>query len=324
MIPKVTVIVLVYKAEKYIERCVRSLFEQTLQEMEYVFVDDGTPDNSMEVLRKVMEEFPYRKSAIKIVTNDRNRGTAFSRNNGLRASEGEYVIYCDSDDYVEKDMYETLYTRACSENADIVMCDYYEELTDRRRHVSQNPFLCKEDIISQMLVGRIHSSVCGALIKRELFDANQIEFPVGISMWEDMATSVKLHHYAKKVGYVDRALYHYVMNDSSLVHKETMKNVEDRIRVVSEIRKFLIRENCLAQFDSPIACAMLNAKMSLLLDSSLRDFDRWRSLFPEAGRYIWTYQGSLFRRFAMFLVVNKWDKMVEWVLWMKRIGESWK
>ena len=104
--PKVSVIVPVYNAEKYIERCVRSLYNQTLDDIEYIFVDDCTPDNSMEVLQKVMDEYPKRKLHTKIIIHTTNTGQSGSRKDGILAATGDYIIHCDADDcryrYVRK------------------------------------------------------------------------------------------------------------------------------------------------------------------------------------------------------------------------------
>ena len=104
MMPAVSVIVLVYKVEKYIERCARALFGQTMEDIEYVFVDDCTPDASMEMLERVLDEFPQRRSRVKVLRNDVNRGRAYSRRRGVGAASGEYIIHCDSDDWPEPDM----------------------------------------------------------------------------------------------------------------------------------------------------------------------------------------------------------------------------
>lgn len=317
--PKVSIIVLIYKVEPYIEHCVRSLFEQTLQEIEYIFVNDCTPDNSMKVLRKMVDEYPSRKPSVRILSHEHNSGTGIARNSGLRASTGEYVIYCDGDDWVESDMYEKLYRKGNEEGADIVMCDYYAERQGEMKRLCQNPFVGQADVISKMLTGEIHSCVWGALVKRELFEAYQIRFPIGISMWEDMITSVKVHYYAKKVAYVDKALYHYMFNMDSLVHKETAKNVADKIYVVNEICSFLNQKNSLEYYMPSVACMMLNAKNPLIFNPLLQDFDRWRKLFPVSENYIFRYKGSSYRKIVMFLVNKEFDKTTKGILKMRNV-----
>ena len=110
--PAVSVIVLVYKVEKYIERCARSLFGQTLQDMEFIFVDDDSPDRSIEVMERVLEDFPLRRGQVKVIRNEVNLGLPESRRMGVAAATGEYIIHCDSDDWPEPEMYAKLYSKA--------------------------------------------------------------------------------------------------------------------------------------------------------------------------------------------------------------------
>lgn len=122
--PKVSIIIPVYGVEKYIERCARSLFEQTLDDIEYLFIDDCTPDKSVEILKRVLEEYPHRKSQVVIHRMEQNSGQAKVREWGMRNARGEYVIHCDSDDWLDVHMYEEMYNKAIEEDADVVVCDY--------------------------------------------------------------------------------------------------------------------------------------------------------------------------------------------------------
>ncbi|MBR1792919.1 MAG: glycosyltransferase family 2 protein, partial [Bacteroidales bacterium] len=106
MIPLVSVIVPVYNVEKYIGRCAESLMKQTLQNMEFIFVDDCSPDESIEVLNQVIQRYPNRAHQVKIVRHDRNQGFPFARSSGIKPAEGEYVAHCDSDDWVDTGIYQ--------------------------------------------------------------------------------------------------------------------------------------------------------------------------------------------------------------------------
>ena len=124
---KVSVLVPVYGVEKYIERCARSLFEQTMKDgIEFIFTDDCTRDRSIEILEKVVEEYPERKSQVKIIHHEKNQGLVSARVTGLKEAVGEYVIHCDSDDWVEREMYEIMYRQAKDTDSDIVVCDFLE------------------------------------------------------------------------------------------------------------------------------------------------------------------------------------------------------
>ena len=104
---KISILVPIYGVEHYIERCARSLFEQTYPDIEYVFVDDCSSDQSIAVLEKVMEDYPLRKPHVKIIHHERNKGLSAARNTALEASAGDYVMHVDSDDYIEKTLIKT-------------------------------------------------------------------------------------------------------------------------------------------------------------------------------------------------------------------------
>ena len=125
--PKVSVIIPVYGVERYVGRCARSLFGQTMADLEFIFVDDCTPDDSIAVLLKTLDDYPDRKHQVRVIRHDRNQGVAAARTTGMKAMTGEYMIHCDPDDWIEPDMYERMYDAARTHDADVVTCRYYED-----------------------------------------------------------------------------------------------------------------------------------------------------------------------------------------------------
>ena len=119
---KVSVIIPVYNVEQYIERCARSLFEQTLDDIEYIFVNDCTPDKSMEVLARVLDDYPARKRQVSIINMPVNGGLPKVRRAGVEAATGDYIIHCDSDDWVDVTMYEKMWKKAVEGEYDMVLC----------------------------------------------------------------------------------------------------------------------------------------------------------------------------------------------------------
>lgn len=122
---KLSVIVPVYNVEKYIGRCVRSLMEQTLKDgVEFIFIDDASPDSSMTILGNVVERYPERKGQVRIIHNPRNLGIFEVRKRGIEEANGEYIGWCDSDDWCESNMFEYMLNKAYDGKYDIVVCDY--------------------------------------------------------------------------------------------------------------------------------------------------------------------------------------------------------
>ena len=121
----VSIIIPVYNSEKFMERCVRSLFEQKYQDIEFIFVDDGSTDSSMGILNQLLDEYPSVKERVVILTHSENKGCAMARLEGMKRATGEYLIQVDSDDYVTPDYVEKLVTSAKKYGSDVVVCDYF-------------------------------------------------------------------------------------------------------------------------------------------------------------------------------------------------------
>lgn len=212
--PKVSVIIPIYGVEKYIERCAQSLFKQTLDDIEYIFVDDCTPDNSIEVLKRVLEDYPQRKNQVKIVHHDKNQGLPIARQSGLKVATGEYIAHCDSDDWVDVTMYEKMYNKAIETGSDVVVCDYVTTDGGSLKKINKACHSVKPvEFLENMLLQRDPWSLCNKLFKRTAY--YNIVFPTG-AMGEDMATTIQLIVRCHTMAYVSNPLYHYFYNSKSI------------------------------------------------------------------------------------------------------------
>ena len=156
---KVSVIIPIYKVERYITRCAESLMRQTLPEVQFVFVDDATPDNSISLLEAVLERYPERRGDVVILRHNANKGLPSARNTGLSVAEGEYIFHCDSDDFVEVDMLAKMYALVEKESADIVWCDWYLSFEGSERYMRQPDYGNAEDALKAMLSGGMKYNV---------------------------------------------------------------------------------------------------------------------------------------------------------------------
>lgn len=283
---KVSVIVPVYKVEKFMDRCADSLLRQTLKEVEFIFVNDATPDKSMKVLKDIMEKYPLRKADVVLLEHEVNKGLPAARNTGLEHARGEYIFHCDSDDFVEPDMLEKLYQTASEQQADIVWCDWYLSFSKNERYMKQPDFSTAEDALKAMLGGRMKFNVWNKLVKRELYVENNVTFPSGYAMGEDM-TMMMLFVHAKKVAYLPEAFYHYVKLNTSAISCNYSEKYWEALRYnVTRIEKYL--QNFYGnKFDTEIAFLKLEAKFPLLIMSSKMSLYRlWNNLYPEANPFI--------------------------------------
>lgn len=283
----ISVIIPIYKVEKFIERCTRSLMEQTFHDVEYLFVDDASPDASIEILNKVIEDYPERQPHVKILTHKENKGLPAARNTGLSVATGEYVFHCDSDDYVETDMLEVLYNAARSNDADIVWCDYYITYPNSERYLKQPNYTKPEDALKGMLHGGMKYNVWNKLVRRNLYEDNHIEFPTGYSMGEDM-TMMLLFSYAYKVVYVNKAFYHYVQNNSaSLTRTFRPAHLEELKYNTNRVLTFLEKRYNGAWRNEGYSFILL-IKWPFLTGHNRKLYPFWKEWCPEASSYIWT------------------------------------
>ena len=226
--PKVSVIVPVYGVEKYIERCARSLFEQTLDDIEYIFVDDCTPDKSIEILESIIEEYRLRfteeKKNVRIERMPTNSGQAVVRRHGIQLATGDYIIHCDSDDWVDVDMYRLMYEKAIEEKSNIVVCDYVVHNGKDKVFYSTGCFNKDgRSFLNDLMYQRIGCSLCNKLIESGLYK-NIEYYPTG-AMAEDMVLMLQMCYFCSSVSYINRGFYYYFQNPISICHQNSPEGI---------------------------------------------------------------------------------------------------
>lgn len=223
--PLVSVIIPVYKVEKYIERCARSLFSQELNNIEYIFVDDCSPDSSMEILSHVIEEYQTRIHEkhwiVRTERMSKNSGQAAVRKHAIQRANGDYILHCDSDDWIEAGMIDEMWSLANKDDLDVVICDYCHHTGTeaivhqgiRSSHIN-NAF-------NEILGFQASWALWNKLFRHSLYQ--RIQLPQdGMNMGEDMAIVVQLLYYCKRVGYINKALYNYWNNVESITNQKTV------------------------------------------------------------------------------------------------------
>lgn len=246
-IPKVSVIIPIYKAEKYIERCAVSLFEQSLSAIEYIFVDDSSPDNSVGILESVLKRYPRRLGWVKLLRNQNNSGVGYARARGMEAATGEYIIHCDPDDWVDKNAYEYLYEAALSEEADMVICGIVEEIEGNVvKRTPKVTDLRNEVLIHDLFTAKLHGSLCNKLISRKFIKLHDVKFAEGLNMCEDLIFCFQVLRGGAKVLAVDEYLYHYdvEINPNSISSKKTKAHADQYFKLIGALdRLFCDKKN---------------------------------------------------------------------------------
>lgn len=310
---KVTVIIPIYNVEKYIERCARSLFEQTLRDIEYIFVNDCTPDKSIEVLERIIEEYPHRKQQVRILHHDKNKGLPTARNTGLAASKGEYIAHCDSDDWAEPTMYEDLYIKAIENNADIVCSDFFmNTLAKQIYYPMVSPQETKENTIKQY-ISYGWNVIWNMIVKSDLYKNNNIKSYDGYSFTEDYGLTIRLVYYANTIIHVKKAYYHYNReNQSSIVHQELNKDkrekmIHDEVSICCMTNEFLKREGTYDTYEKELSWRMLKAKRGWLYDRMhWKDYEK---TYPQSNKYLKTNPFvSRKDKLCQYLFLNKYTR----------------
>lgn len=214
--PKVSVIVPVYNVEVYIEKCLDSLVNQTLEEIEIIIVNDGTKDNSMKIVKKFQEKYPKKI----ICLEKENGGLSDARNYGIPYARGEYIAFLDSDDYVENNMYKDMYELAKKENSDMVECDFYWEYPNKTKIDTGEIYHNKKEMLEKVRV-----VAWNKLIKREILEQTKVRFPVGYQ-YEDVEFTYKLVPYLEKISFLKNPGIHYIQRDGSISNSQNERTKE--------------------------------------------------------------------------------------------------
>lgn len=282
---KVSVIVPIYNVSSFIERCAESLLNQTLSEVEYIFVNDSTQDNSIDILNIVLTKYTEKKYNVRIINHEINKGLPAARNTGLSLARGEYIFHCDSDDFVETDMLKEMYSKAKEVDADIVWSDWYLSFENKERYMSQPNYKSSDDALKGLLSGTMKYNVWNKLVKRSLYMDNNITFPSGHGMGEDM-TMICLFTCAKNVIYIPKAYYHYVkINSGAMTNIWSQKHIDELKYNVLCIENY-IKAKYGNMMNEYISYFKLSVKVHLLISDNVKQYQLWKELFSEANPYI--------------------------------------
>ena len=227
--PKVSIIVPIYNVEKYLEKCLESLVNQTLKEIQIILVNDGSKDNS----GKIAKEYQKRYSEKLIYLEKEKGGLSDARNFGIPYATGEYIAFLDSDDYVELSLYEEMYNIAKKEESDMVECDFYWEYPEKSKHDIGQIYDGKKEMLEKVRV-----VAWNKLIKREVLEKAQIYFPKGYR-YEDVEFTYKLIPYLGKVSFLKKPYVYYMQREGSISNSqnERTKEIFDVLEHVIEFYK---------------------------------------------------------------------------------------
>lgn len=208
---KVSVIIPVYNAEKYLNHCINSLLNQTLDECEFIFINDGSTDKSDQIIG----EFAKKDNRILLINQD-NQGVSNARNRGLEFAKGEYVAFVDADDFIEKDIYETLYKAAEPNDIDVIISNFESEIEGHKvmtRYpfpvdiVLQNDY--KEELMLYFMRSDNLNTACNKIFKNSVIKNYKLKFPQKVPLGEDGMFNIRFFGFANTIKYINYSGYHY-------------------------------------------------------------------------------------------------------------------
>ena len=214
--PKVSVIVPFYNVEKYIEKCLETLVNQTLDDIEIILVNDGSKDKTVDIVEKYKEMYSNKI----VYLEKENGGLSDARNYAISYARGEYIAFLDSDDYVETNMYKEMYEIAQKENSDMVECNFIWEYPNKTRIDIGTTYNNKHEMIEKIRV-----VAWNKLIKREILEKSKVQFPKGYR-YEDVEFTYKLIPFLEKVSFCKTPMVHYVQREGSISNVQNKRNAE--------------------------------------------------------------------------------------------------
>lgn len=223
---KVSLIIPVYNVEQYLRKCLDSVVNQTLGEMEVIVVDDGSTDNSASIVKEYIETFPkmryYKKE---------NGGLSDARNYGLQYATGKYIAFLDGDDYVEENTYERMYEKAKKENSDMVECNFYWTYPHKKKKDMAERYAGKKEMLEKARV-----VAWNKLYKKEVLEKAKVEFPKGLR-YEDVEFFYKLVPFMESVSFVKEPLIYYVQRKGSISNTQN-EDTKDIITVLNHVVEY--------------------------------------------------------------------------------------
>lgn len=294
----VSILMPIYKVEQYLEKTLESIFTQTYPNIEYVFVNDCSPDNSLQVLEDTIAKYGIDKDRYVIVNHLQNEGVAVSRTDCIANAKGDYIFFVDSDDWIEIDTVEQMVAATKGGTIDIVGCDYMKDYLSGKTtcHHEDYAETCRENML-KCLNYEIATVLWKLLIKGSLFENFEIS-PINIG--EDYIISIKLFYFADSFSPLHKAFYHYVQYNQNRLSYQNLRSINDHIKCVNEVELFLRGQG---DYDAIIEHKLLlrkfNIKSNFVLNKRLISEKGFNSTFPET-RGIWHEMGYSWKECMKF------------------------
>lgn len=306
---KVSILVPVYGVELYIKRCAKSLFEQTYENIEYIFVNDCSMDKSIDILMETIKSYPERAKQVRIINHNTNLGLGAARNTGVKNATGEFVFHVDSDDWIELDTIKEMVEVQRAEGADLVCGSYYNWYSDnsfKERIQNNTP---KVTLLEKVLERQCITTIWNRLISKRLYDENNIHVLEGINQAEDYNVLPLLIYYSKKIAYLSHPTYYYnLSNLNSLCSNFNHNKLQQQDRVYDYLINFFSNNDMYLKFlYNGLLYSKINLKLSMAKKNEKELFyfiDNQIKRITEVGDSHFGFKIRIVRRIHNFYMVR--------------------
>ena len=302
--PTISVIVPVYKVEKYIRCCLDSIVTQTFADWECILIDDGSPDNS----GKICDEYAEKDGRFRVI-HQKNAGVSAARNAGLNVAKGAWITFVDSDDWIEPETYNIAYKRAIDDGVDLVQWSYVVENGMKSKHI-----VFPETFFShKTLLSLFDCSMWNKMVSAKLIIENKLYFPVGIRLSEDRLFSFQCYLNATKCLCLDKCFYHYRMNGNSASHSMTKDMIIEEVEVIKQMEELASTE-----MKNLIFFQKMDCKNHILLLMQPTDLDLFQNVFPEINNQM-IEKTNKKKAIIYYLIFNNFKKLARLIIRVWRI-----
>ena len=293
---KVSVVVPFFNAERYIERCLNSLLNQTLDNVQYILIDDGSTDESLEIINSLLNENSYNTNHV-IVISRSNKGVAESRSEGIALATGEYITFLDSDDWAEVNWLQSMYEYAVLNDFDMVVCDYIVEMRGQSKAVYSGNLDGVHSNLALLLKGQIQGFLWNKLIKLNLCKGYS-GFRADVNYLEDFIFILNCFHKTNRVSNLRESLIHYNReNEDSITQSMSLKKFDEVKKAINIIEAFLTEKKILESLNTEFNTFKLKQK-SWAIHCDRKFINReMASLYRNANADICNIEGSWYLKY---------------------------
>ena len=285
---KLSILVPIYNTEKYVERCVVSLMEQTLEEIEFIFVDDCSTDKSLDILQSVLAKYPLRQGQVQVLRHSFNRGSSAARNTALEVAKGEFITFADSDDWLEPHGAEEIYSFAKRNRLDIAYSRFYKDFSDGNQSITKY-VKCDacEEAIRHIILGHFNYVVWNKIYRRDFLNKCDVRFLEGFSNGEDIGFNIKLIALTHSIAEYDGAPYYHYSDQvpgsyTSESRRSPLKNVPSVVANVNSAIAFLKSHGLYEKYEKELTQVKINTR-NLYLNTDKDCLKAWLHTYPETN-----------------------------------------